>query len=289
MIAMGCFNLRARLNRVLLSLVLTVWPAVPQAQAQAESLPPLPSGTGFVRLAVPGFQSAVVAWPAQPAAVAQPLPPRPLPVIIAAHGSFAQPEWTCEVFQPVVAGRGVVLCPRGKLRWDPPTEPAMLRFYFPSGGGWLGREIEAAQSALRAADPAKVAAGSLLYIGFSQGAIFGAPLVIQNPARFPRVILVEGGHDAWTVDGARRFARGGGLRVLFACGRASCERSAQRAAGLLQQAGVAVRVVSAPDQGHTYDAGVQAVIAAAFPWVVEGDPRFALQLGPGIPIDRQPF
>ena len=240
------------------------------ALADSPSLPPLPSGTGFARLSVPGFQSAVVAWPAGTPARAD----AKWPVLIAAHGSFDQPEWNCEVFQAVAAGRGIVLCPRGKLRWDTPTEARLRRFYFPSGGGWLEREIDAGLAALRQAEPGRVAEGPLLYIGFSQGAIFGAPLVIRHPSRFPRVILVEGGHDAWTVDGARRFAAGGGQRVLFACGRPSCEQSAQRAARSLTAAGVAVRVVSAPDQGHTYDGGVQAVIAAAFPWVVDGDPRF---------------
>jgi len=224
-----------------------------------------------VRLSVPGFQSAVVAWPDR---AAGPNADK-LPLLVAAHGSYDQPEWNCEVFKQVAAGRGAVLCPRGKLRWDTPTEPSMLRFYFPSTGGWLGREIEAGLAALRQAEPSRVADGPVVYIGFSQGAIFGAPLVITKPALFPRVILVEGGHDAWTNDSARRFARGGGLRVLFACGRASCEQSALRAARALQGAGVAVRVVAAANQGHTYDGGVQAAIAAAFAWVVEGDSRFS--------------
>lgn len=235
------------------------------------TLPPLPAGAGFARLAVPGFQSAVVAWPTANAEAAN----APLPIAIAAHGSYDQPEWNCEVFARVLAGRGVLLCPRGKLRWDTPAEPAMLRFYFPSTGGWLGREISAAVAALRAEAASRTAAEPLLYIGFSQGAIFGAPLIIENAARFPRAILVEGGHDAWTAEGAARYARGGGKRVLFACGRAGCQVSAARAAARLNQAGVPSRVVYAPDQGHTYDAGVQAAIAAAFAWVIEGDARFA--------------
>jgi hypothetical protein len=243
--------------------------AVRADPAALPALPPLPSGPGFARLAVPGFQSAVVAWPASPDDSGP-----PLPVLIAAHGSYDQPEWGCEVFQQVAAGRGVVLCPRGRLRWDTPSEPRLLRYYFPSGGGWLEREIDAGVSALSRAGGGRVAPGPFLYIGFSQGAIFGAPIVIRQPARFPRVILVEGGHDAWTLDGARRFAGGGGQRVLFACGRTSCESSAGRAARSLSAAGVAVRVVTSPGQGHTYDGGVQAEIAAAFAWVVEGDARF---------------
>jgi len=230
-------------------------------------LPPLPSGSGFARLLVPGFQSAVVAWPKT---TPDPEAAR-LPIVIAAHGSYDQPEWNCEVFAQVLSGRGVVLCPRGKLRWDTPAEPAMLRFYFPSVGGWLRREIDAAVTALTTNAPQRVAPAPIVYIGFSQGAILGAPIVIEDPRRFPRVILVEGGHDAWTAEGARRYARGGGERVLFACGRASCRASAERAAAQLKAAGVHTRVVYAADQGHTYDGGVQAAIAASLPWLLSND------------------
>ena len=148
----------------------------------------------------------------------------------------------------------------------------MLRFYFPSVGGWLKREIDAAVTALSTSAPQRVAPEPIVYIGFSQGAILGAPMVIENPQRFPRVILVEGGHDAWTAEGARRYARGGGQRVLFACGRASCLQSAERAAAQLKAAGLQSRVVYATDQGHTYDGGVQAAIAAALPWLLAGEP-----------------
>lgn len=147
----------------------------------------------------------------------------------------------------------------------------MLRFYFPSVGGWLRREIDAAVTALTTNAPQRVAPAPIVYIGFSQGAILGAPIVIEDPRRFPRVILVEGGHDAWTAEGARRYARGGGERVLFACGRASCRASAERAAAQLKAAGVHTRVVYAADQGHTYDGGVQAAIAASLPWLLSND------------------
>lgn len=236
---------------------------------QVSGLPPLPTGSGFAHLPISGFLPAVVAWPAADAK-----PARPLPILIAAHGSFDQPEWNCEVFQQVVAGAAVVLCPRGKVRWDTPAEPRFMRFYFPSTGGWLGRELEAARKALTASAPERVAEGPVVYAGFSQGAIFGAPLAISAPARFPRLLLVEGGHGAWTSSGAQTYARGGGKRVLFACGRQSCYASARQAASQLERAGVAARVVYSPDQGHTYDGGVQKEMAAAFSWLVEDDPRF---------------
>ena len=50
------------------------------------------------------------------------------------------------------------------------------------------------------------------------------------PARFPRLVLVEGGHDAWTRDAAKRFRAAGGDRVLFACGQPSCVGESKEAA-----------------------------------------------------------
>ena len=240
--------------------------------AAAEPLPPLPAGTGFERLAVPGYLSSVVAWPAVPAA-------SKLPIAVATHGSYDQPEWNCQTYQQVAHGAAVIVCPRGKLRWDTPSEPEQRRYYFPAAGNgasasaWLQREVDAAVRALETNFPTRVTPGPVLYIGFSQGAILGASLLIQAPRRFPRAILVEGGHGAWSAESARTFARGGGQRVLFACGRQSCDSSARRAAAELLRAGVAVKVVYAPDQGHTYDAKVQEQVAAQFDWVLAGDER----------------
>lgn len=251
--------------------------ALPGAHAETTGvpLPPLPAGPGFARLPVPGFLPAVVAWPASPSPPPASDAERPLPVVVAMHGSFDQPEWNCETYAQIVRGTAAVVCPRGRLRWDSPTEPTQLRFFFPSTGGWLGREAAAAVQALRASAPQRIAPGPVLYAGFSQGAILGAPLAIAHPALYPRLLLVEGGHGAWDARSARSFRTGGGQRVLFACGRASCQQSARVAAAHLERAGVPVRVVLAPDQGHTYDGGVKDVVAAALDWLVEGDTRFA--------------
>jgi predicted esterase len=235
--------------------------------AAQPALPPLPDEPGFERLDVPRYLSAVIAWPQTPASA-------PLPIAVALHGSYDQPEWNCESFQQVVRGAAVVLCPRGRLRWDSPKAADLLRFFFPSPQGVLLRELLASVEALRLTFPQQIDSGPILYIGFSQGAIFGAPEIIRNPRLFPRAILIEGGHSAWNSATAQSYRRGGGQRVLFACGRDSCNRSAIAAARYLASAGVLVKVVYSPDQGHTYTGGVQDVITAEFPWLVDGDPRF---------------
>lgn len=259
------------------TLFAVVWSCSVAAAQPAQ--PPLPEGPGFARLDVPRYLSAVIAWPQTPATA-------PLPIAVAMHGSYDQPEWNCESFQQVVCGAAVVLCPRGRLRWDSPKAVDLLRFFFPSSQGALLHELLASVDALRLAFPQAVDLGPILYIGFSQGAILGAPEIIRNPSRFPRAILIEGGHDAWNRATARAFHRGGGQRILFACGRASCNHSAIAAATHLASAGVPVKVVYSPDQGHTYTAGVQDVITAEFPWLVDGDPRFKLAVSTASPKQK---
>lgn len=238
--------------------------------APEKPLPPLPQGPGFAHLPVAGFLPAVVAWPTQKS-------DRPLPIVVALHGSYDQPEWNCEVYQQVVRGSAVVLCPRGRLRWDTPTDPPMMRFFFPSTGGWIFREVDAALSALKESAPGRIADGPVVYAGFSQGAILAAPLLPSRGARFSRAILVEGG-AGWSNDGARAYAKAGGQRVLFACGQSGCNTRAHATAATLEKAGVRTKVTYAPDQGHTYDGAVQRDIAQAFAWLVEGDARFVLPI-----------
>ena len=85
-------------------------------------------------------------------------------------------------------------------------------------GDALARGIDADIAALVAKYPGYVDEGPMLYTGFSLGAILGVAVVTREPARFPRAVLIEGGEDRWTPVLAAKYARGGGKKVLFACG-----------------------------------------------------------------------
>lgn len=207
-------------------------------------------------LAVPGHGAALVAEPTG----------GPRPLLVATHGSFDRPDWHCETWRRVFAAQLFVLCPRGVLRWDTPKEPDLMRYYYRSSEA-LEREIDAGVSALRARHGDRVARAPMIYLGFSQGAIYGAPLLLRRAADFPAAVLVEGGSGFWTAATARAYARAGGRRVLFACGQARCEVRARAAARILEQAGVSARVVSAPTVGHHYDGAVAAQIETAVEWL----------------------
>jgi dienelactone hydrolase len=196
----------------------------------------------------------------------------PRPVVVATHGNYDRPEWQCEVWREIVGDKAFVLCPRGIARPDSPS-PDDIRFTY-SNNQALERELVAGLDALRAQYPDHVAAGSVLYTGFSLGAIMGIAIATRAPSTFPRLVLVEGGHDGWTPDAVKAFAGGGGRRVLFVCSQPGCTAAAKVAAARLAKAGALANVVRGPDAGHRYDGPIAAQTSKALPWVLEGDERW---------------
>jgi hypothetical protein len=243
--------------------------APPPIPAPPSSPPPPPPRLGadapLVPLAVDGFADAVVSVPVGATT--------PRPIVVAAHGNYDRPEWQCEVWRPIVKARAFVLCPRGVARPDSPAADD-IRFTYVDNRA-LEKEVDAGLAALRARFAEWVAPGPVLWGGFSLGAIMGVAIATRRPADFPRLALVEGGHDRWTAATAGAFAKNGGLRVLFACGQKACEHAARSVGAHLERSGAASKMVSSPDSGHTYDGAVAEQVAAAFDWLVEGDPRFS--------------
>ena len=249
---------------------LQVAAASPDAGAELERLP-LTSDPPIVPLAVPGFSDAVVSVPLGAKG--------PLPVVVATHGAYDAPEGLCDDQRWVLHDRAWVVCPRGR-----PLHDGTFRY---DSGPSLEREIDATLGALAGRYPGYVDGGPVTYVGFSLGAILGAWIVAHDPARFPRAVLIEGGEDRWTDVSARAFARGGGQRVLFACGLRGRVPGAQRAAAILGRAGVDAHVVLArlPDAGqfiHWYNGPVADEQREQVDWLMEGDPRWSvLPTGPG--------
>jgi predicted esterase len=217
----------------------------------------------FAALEVPGHAAAVVSLPLGATS--------PRPVLVATQGNYDKPEWQCDMWRSVVENRGFVICPRGmKHPSSPPGDP---RHRYASNAA-LEREIHAALDALRARYPEFVAQGPVVYAGFSQGAIMGAPIISRNPSLFTRAVLIEGGYDKMSPGVVRSFAKGGGERVLFACGQGLCERLAGESAKALGKLGVEARVVHGAGEGHSYFGKVADEVRRSFDWVVGLDARW---------------
>ena len=165
-----------------------------------------------------------------------------------------------------------MLCLRGSPRPDSPTGDD-IRFWYLSNQA-LEKEVNAATLALKARFPDYLDDDHPLYTGFSLGAIMGVSIAVRAKGRYPRLVLIEGGHDKWTPEAAAAFAKQGGLRVLFVCSQSWTTSAAKAAARRLDRAGVATRVVQGPDVGHTYDGPIAEETKANLPWVLEGDPRW---------------
>ncbi|MBW2453040.1 MAG: alpha/beta hydrolase [Deltaproteobacteria bacterium] len=239
--------------------------AAPTASA-APADPPLTEAGQLVELEVPGFATAVVAVPAAAK--------RPWPLVIATHGNYDRPGWQCEVWHRTFAARTFVLCPRGIPRPDSPSADD-TRFHYQSNKV-LERELDAGIAALSIRYAAHLAEGPVLYTGFSLGAILGVKIAARHPKRFPWLVLVEGGHDAWTSARVKAYADGGGKRVLFACGQKGCQIAAKRAARKLETAGIGTRVELSPGLGHSYGGPISQLVRNNLAWLLEGDDRWDL-------------
>jgi predicted esterase len=234
------------------------------AGADGNALSPLTAEGELVPLAVAGFREAVVSVPLGATT--------PRPVVLALHGNFDRPEWQCDVWRGVTRARAFVLCPRGIPR---PDAPRSLDRWTYGKGTDVRAEVEAALAALRARFEGYVAPSPLLYTGFSLGAIHGVGIVAGDGNRYPRAVLVEGGHDGWTAARAKSYAAAGGKRILFACGQRACKNAAAAAQKRLEREGIESKVVHGGEVGHTYDGPVAAEVTRAWSWLVGDDPRWS--------------
>lgn len=255
-----------------------------QPRPTPQQLPPLTAASPTTTLAVPGFAEAVTVIPVGAT--------KPVPVLVAVIGIGDTPEEQCAVWRELVGRRAFVLCPRGLphfVRPDAPDEaddqtgdepepppdvkPVQVGFYQPDAAR-LDKELTAAIAALKAKFPQYVADKELVYAGFSRGAFLGPQLASKKPDRFKRLVLIEGGHSPWTEEAANAFAKGGGKKVLFACGQQSCVDDALNAAGTLSRRKVDTKTVLGQGEGHGYKKQVKDELNKQIDWVVEGDPAW---------------
>jgi predicted esterase len=229
-------------------------PAAPPSAPAPGRAPGPASDDPMVPLPVPGFGDAVVSVPRGARG--------PKPVMVVAHGNRDDPGGHCGYWREKVGDRGFILCPRGVARADGQGF---------THGKELASEIDAGLAALRGRYGFLVDPGPMIYAGYSQGAYLGSAVVMRSPARFSRVVLIEG-NGGWNE---QAFAKGGGQRVLFACGQASCLKGAEPIVARFERANVASKVVYSPGAGHTLGGEVEKSVKAEWSWLVAGDPRWS--------------
>ena len=85
--------------------------------------------------------------------------------------------------------------------------------------------------------------------------------------------MAEGG-GYWQEASAKQFQRGGGERILMACGQESTFERARRSKAILERAGILTKVEYAEGAGHTYEGPMALKLRAGFAWITEGDARW---------------
>jgi predicted esterase len=135
-----------------------------------------------------------------------------------------------------------------------------------SSPGALAKRVEAAVAMARQHYGAYVASGPMIYAGFSQGATLAEPLLREHAARFPIVILAEGGYQTSRSPAfARAFHDAGGRRIALVCGSRACFQSAIAAKKVLESAGIEALVVGDELAGHNLNQRMQHALEGAWP------------------------
>lgn len=231
--------------------------------AGAAPLPPLPGF--FEALPVAGHPDA---WMSLPTGATG-----KRPVVVVVHGAGDRPDWQCGGWRRATGEYAFVVCPRGAYAPADSTKTDLR--YTHRGGAPLLAYIDASLSALEARYPGYVDTSTPLLAGFSLGASEILALAVDDPARFPRIALVEGGTSGWTDARIDAYVRGGGLRVVYGAGQRANEVAAKATVKRLLAHGLDARVVYAP-VGHTFDPPLEDAIHGELAWWVAGDPRWKL-------------
>ncbi len=225
---------------------------------------PLPALSGFFEaLVVAGHPDA---WMSLPTGATG-----KRPVVVVIHGAGDRPEWQCGGWRRATGEFPFIVCPRGAYAPGDSTEND--RRYTHRGGAPLLAYIDASLAALEAKYPDYVDTSVPLLAGFSLGASEILALAVQAPARFPRIVLVEGATNGWTDARVAAYVAGGGQRVLYGAGQRVNETAATAAVAHLLAMGLDARVVYAPVH-HTFDPPLEDAVRGELAWLVEGDARW---------------
>jgi predicted esterase len=194
------------------------------------------------------------------------------PVVVAVHGLNSTPESLCDPLREAIGPRTFVLCPVGSFTSYENGQP-MYQFV---SADKIWDEVEAGLEALSARFGAQVDVKHPIYLGFSQGSILGAEVVVRD-GDVERAIFVEGGQDTWVRSHVDAFERHGGRRVLYVTGSEYWEIRAKASVPEFNGSNVSVLHVHVDGEGHHFSPKIVDAVAQRLDWLMEGDPRLALE------------
>lgn len=192
----------------------------------------------------------------------------PSRLIVGVHGAGDRPDWSCGGWRLASQVSAFVVCPQGShlthetFAWTSEQQ--------------LGERVNGAVGIAQARYAPYIEAAPFIYAGFSQGATLAEPFLRRNAARFPIVILAEGGYaTARSPAFAKAFYAAGGRRVVLVCGGAMCFQAAVGSKKVLENAGLQVLVVGDAKAGHNLNERMQRALQSAWPEIAAPLPPFA--------------
>jgi len=257
-------GLRRRRSRVNAHLPV---PYVPSATVSA-SAPPVPSVSAdpaASELEVDKYEDPLVIEP----------PPRegpPYAVVIALHGLNSTPESLCDPLRGAIGSECFVLCPVGTFS-SYEDGKRMYQFLGPES---IWDEAEAGLDALSDHYGHRVDVKHPIYLGFSQGSIMGAEVVVHE-GDIERAIFVEGGQDTFVRSHVEAFERHGGKRVLYVTGSDYWETRARASVPEFDGTKVDILHVHVQGEGHHFSPKIVENLAARLEWLTVGDSRFVFE------------
>jgi pimeloyl-ACP methyl ester carboxylesterase len=234
----------------------------PDAVRSTPGPAPLSASAAWIQLPLRGYGPATVALPLGAT--------EKRPVVVALHAHATRPEHACTRWQRAADGWPFVLCP-----WGLPATAKASQTVTLGSADYTEREIVAGLSELREAFGAYVSDGPPLLVGWSLGAEVAVELAGRDGARYERMALGEGAYADIEARTAARLRAAGVRRVLLVCSTLPCETSYSWTLDRLERAGVASHVSGAGNGEHPFDGPAVRAAARGWPWLVEGDPRFA--------------
>lgn len=243
--------------------IASVAPAV-SAPTGTSPLPPLTAPEPLIHVPLAGFGPVTIALPLGA--------DTPRPVVVALHGHAVRPEHACTNWARASMNTAFVLCPHGLPANAGPD--AAVTF---GSAAQTRKEIDAGWQALRDRYPQYIAAGPLVFAGYSMGAKLGVAIVHDDPGTFPLAVFGEGGYEALTPRVAEDYRRAGVRRVLLICSTKPCEPTFERTRERLQRAGVEVQLASSGGTKHMFEGAVAEVTRTHWPWLVSDDPRWTVR------------
>jgi predicted esterase len=234
-------------------------PAPSPSPSHASVLPPL-SAKWLEPLDLGDGASAVVSVPIGATG--------PRPLVVAVHGAHDRPEWACGGWRLGFRVYPFVVCPRGSA--------VTAEKYAWANSAAIERVVMKAIDQVRERFGPYVAPPPYVYAGFSQGAMFSEPILLEHAALFDTAILAEGGYPILaSAEFARKFRAEGGKTVVIVCGSEPCRRTTRRSVPSLEAAGLRVFESGDVRSGHNLNQLMQRALERDFPSWFAGVPAWA--------------